>query len=94
MALTHGSAECVLEPSTKESVRLAVASGWRKVDAACLPNPIPGSPAFPISAPGTPLPMMTAPPAPASPDAMSRNLVLSASSASLRRAFITQGFCR
>ena len=39
MALTCDSEACVLELSPKECVRAAVASGWRRVGAACLQNP-------------------------------------------------------
>ena len=67
MALTYDSAECVLELSTKENVRLAVAAGWRRVDAACLPNPVPGTPAFLGAAPCTPVPAVVTASCPPSP---------------------------
>jgi len=43
MVKTYDSADCVAELRSKETVRRAVASGWRRVSSACLPLPAPGA---------------------------------------------------
>ena len=54
MTRVYDAEDCVAELSAKEQVRSAVALGWRRVQAACLPNPSPVTPCLQVVAPGSP----------------------------------------
>ena len=41
MCRAYDSADCVVEPASKEQVRSAVQGGWRCVSSSCLPTPTP-----------------------------------------------------